>query len=188
MTTIDCRGLPCPKPVIQTEAALQAATSPFVVIVDDDAAAANVRRFAEGQGARVSAERRGPEHHLTIEPGPVQKAALARDLVVFLSSEVLGRGDDDLGAALMATFLDTLSHFQGELSHILLINGGAKLPVEGSPVLEELRQLSGMGVCVLVCGTCLRHFGLVEKLGVGRISNMMEILEILARAGRVLSP
>ena len=100
----------------------------------------------------------------------------------------MGRGDDELGATLMAAFLDTLSHFKGELSHAVFVNAAAKLTVEGSPVLEQVRQLEQTGVEVLVCGTCLDHFGVQDKLAVGSVSNMYAIIETLSRAGRVIRP
>jgi selenium metabolism protein YedF len=108
--------------------------------------------------------------------------------VVYIGSESVGRGDDTLGATLMAAFLDTLSHFRDEISHVIFLNGGARLAVEGSPVLEQVRQLEQMGAQVLVCGTCLNYFGLKEKLAAGKVSNMYAIIETLSRAGRIIRP
>ena len=100
----------------------------------------------------------------------------------------MGRGDDELGAALMTAFLDTLSQFRDGLSHAIFVNAGAKLAVEGSPVLDQLRQLEQVGAELLVCGTCLNHFGIQEKLAVGSLSNMYAIIETLSRATRVIRP
>ena len=141
----------------------------------------------------------GAEFHLTIEPGHhdtcgaeeppiVCSRTAARNMVVYVSSEGMGRGDDELGAILMEAFLDTLSQFKGELSHAIFVNAGAKLAVEGSPVLEQVRQLEELGVQVLVCGTCLNHFGIKDKLAVGSVSNMYAIIETLSQAGRIIRP
>ncbi|MBW2454349.1 MAG: sulfurtransferase-like selenium metabolism protein YedF [Deltaproteobacteria bacterium] len=108
--------------------------------------------------------------------------------VVFLSSEGMGRGDETLGGTLMAAFLDTLSQFKGEISHVLFVNAGAKLAVEGSPVLAQLQQLEQIGVKLLVCGTCLNYFDIKDQLAVGTVSNMVAIVETLSRADRVISP
>jgi selenium metabolism protein YedF len=108
--------------------------------------------------------------------------------VVYISSETLGRGDDQLGATLMAAFLDTLSQFKDRISHAIFINAGAKLIADGSPVLDQLRQLEQVGVQILACGTCVNHFDLKDKVAVGSISNMHAILEILSRAERIISP
>jgi len=157
-----------------------------------------VRRFVESKGARVEVAEHGGELHLTIEPGhhePVGEEPpivcsipAARDLAVYVSSEGMGRGDDELGAVLMEAFLDTLSHFKAELSHAIFVNAGAKLAVEGSPVLAQIRQLEELGVQVLVCGTCLSHFGIKDKLAVGSVSNMYAIIDVLSKAGRIIRP
>lgn len=196
--TVDCRGLACPQPVINTKNALQGVTAPIRVIVDNEAACTNVRRFAESRGARVKVAEQIGEFHLTIEPGDHELAneeppivcstTAARNMVVYVSSEGMGRGDDELGAVLMEAFLDTLSQFKGELSHAIFVNAGAKLAVEGSPVLEQIRQLEALGVQVLVCGTCLNHFGIKDRLAVGSVSNMYSIIETLSKAGRIIRP
>jgi selenium metabolism protein YedF len=198
LLTVDCRGLACPQPVINTKNALEGATGPIRVIVDNEASCTNVRRFAESQGARVEVVEQGGELHLTIEPGHhapageeppiVCSTSAARDMVVYVSSEGMGRGDDELGAVLMEAFLDTLSQFKGEISHAVFVNAGAKLAVEGSPVLEQVRQLEELDVQVLVCGTCLNHFGIKDRLAVGSVSNMYAIIETLSKAGRIIRP
>jgi selenium metabolism protein YedF len=187
--TVDCRGLACPQPVISTKEALAGASGPILVIVDNQGSCINVQRFAESQGARVYAEERGGEFHLTIEPGCTAcETALAKNIAVYVSSETMGRGDEELGSALMAAFLDTLSQFKGEISHAIFVNAGAKLAVEGSPVLEQLRLLEQTGVEVLVCGTCLNHFGIKDRLAVGSVSNMYAIIETLSKAGKIIRP
>lgn len=69
---------------------------------------------------------------------------------------------------------------------ILFFNSGVKLVVEGSPVLEDLRNLCGQGVEILACGTCLGYYELKEKIAVGEVSNMYNIAETMLRAGKVV--
>lgn len=196
--TVDCRGLACPQPVINTKNALHGATAPIRVIVDNEEACTNVRRFAESQGARVKVAEQVGGFHLTIEPPDHEPSAevppivcsttASRNTVVYISSEVMGRGDDELGAVLMKAFLDTLSQFKGELSHAIFVNAGVKLAVVGSPVLEQISQLEELGAQVLVCGTCLNHFGIKDKLAAGSVSNMYAIIETLSKAVRIIRP
>jgi selenium metabolism protein YedF len=195
--TVDCRGLACPQPVIETKRALEGASTPIVVIVDDEGSSTNVRRFVENQGATVRVERRDGEFHLTIEPDPTAEAEAppitcstgpAGSLVVYVSSEGMGRGDEDLGSILMLAFLDTLCQFKDGLSHVIFVNGGARLAVKGSPVLGQLHQLEELGVQILVCGTCLNHFGIADQLAAGKVSNMYTIIETLSQAGRIIRP
>jgi selenium metabolism protein YedF len=117
-----------------------------------------------------------------------ETSPIAGDVVVYVASEGMGRGDEVLGRELMSKFLDTLSQFKDDLSHLIFVNAGARLVVDDSPVLEQLRQLEGVGVKLLACGTCLNHFGLTDRLAVGTVSNMVEIVETLSKAGKVVRP
>ena len=69
-----------------------------------------------------------------------------------------------------------------------MYNGGAKLSVEGSDSLEDLKLLESQGVEILTCGTCLNHYGLTEKLAVGNVTNMYVICEKMMQAGKVVKP
>lgn len=210
--TLDCRGLACPLPVLKTREALGSSTEAFTVLVDNEAAAINVTRFAESQGASATAIRQAGDLVVTVRPGPEKMAGLggsacaddaspsipselltcsaapSRNLVVYIASEGMGSGDEALGRILMAAFLDTLAQWKDDLSHVIFVNGGAKLAARGSPVLDQIRQLEQVGATVLVCGTCLRHFGIEKQLAVGSVSNMFAILDVLTRAGRIIRP
>jgi selenium metabolism protein YedF len=195
---VDCRGLACPQPVLRTREALAETERPLLVIVDNEGSSANVSRFAESRGARVSLAREGADFQLTIEPNgaatadqeaPIEcDAGAATGTVVYVSSTGMGSGDEELGTTLMVAFLDTLSQFRGQVSHAIFVNGGARLAVTGSPALDQIRQLEELGVEVLVCGTCLNHFGLMDELAAGSVSNMYAIIETLSRAGRIIRP
>jgi selenium metabolism protein YedF len=196
---LDCRGLSCPQPVIQTRQVLEQPTlSRLRVILDNEGSCINVSRFAEGQGHSVTVERGEGLYHVRIVKGAggqaagtaevVCDAAAARGTVVYVSSEGMGRGDEELGRKLMAAYLDTLAQFAPRISHVVFVNAGVKLAIQGSPVLEQIRNLERMGAKVLACGTCLNHFGIADRLGVGSVSNMLAILEVLLGAQKVTSP
>ena len=70
---------------------------------------------------------------------------------------------------------------------LIFFNSGVKLAVEGSPALDDLRALAAQGAKILLCGTCLGHFDLKEKVAVGEISNMYAITETMLRADKVIN-
>jgi selenium metabolism protein YedF len=109
-------------------------------------------------------------------------------VVVYISSQFLGTGDEALGAILMRSFLKTLLDIEIKPSRLILVNSGVRLSSEGSEVLETLRTLSEKGIEILSCGTCLDFYGLKEKLKVGRISNMYDIAQSLLEADRLIKP
>ena len=61
-----------------------------------------------------------------------------------------------------------------ELWRLVLVNSGVKLTIDGSEVLEDLRTYDKGGLKILVCGTCLNHFNLLERKRVGETTNMLD--------------
>lgn len=108
-------------------------------------------------------------------------------LVLALSSNTMGRGDDELGSVLIRSHLHTLGDVTPRPDVVILFNTAVMLATEGSPVLEDLQALADAGTQIILCGTCLGHFGLKEKVAVGEISNMFAITETLMRAGKVVT-
>lgn len=197
MKKVDCRGLACPQPVLETKQALEKpGVDGIIVLVDNPGAKENVRRFAASEGYRVRVAEEMGVFQLRIEKGQKgpagekepegQPSVGLKDFTVFIDSDSLGRGSEELGKILMRSFLQTLEQSEARPKKIILINSGVMLACEGSEVLEDLREFSGKGIEILSCGTCLDFFKLKGKIRVGRISNMYEILDSLNRAGRVL--
>jgi selenium metabolism protein YedF len=193
--TIDARGLACPQPVILTRKGLEG-NAQVVTIVDNETTQQNVARMAEKAGYRVQVEKRADGIYLNIAKGdspmPETAAACATvpatgPLVLTIPSEFMGRGDEELGHVLIRAFLYTLGETQPSPDTIIFLNSGVKLTIEGSPALEDLRNLHDRGIEMLVCGTCLAHYGIKDKIAVGEVSNMYVIAEKLLQAGKVVS-
>ena len=106
--------------------------------------------------------------------------------VIALGHAGMGHGDAELGRRILTTFLRKSPAFKN-LTAVVLFNDGVKLAVEGSPVIAELHHLHEAGVDIKPCGTCLEHFGLTDKLAVGAISNMGEIIDELNKAEKVIT-
>lgn len=201
--TLDCRGLACPGPVLRCMDCLEKeAPQELAVLVDDPAALENVTRLLKGKGFDVSSAQELNTWTISARRDaaaaqaacPAGEAAVAAALApavdarttVFITAETVGRGDDELGGKLMFNFLGTLPELGSRLWRIVLVNGGVKLACEGHPCLEKLEALAASGVSVLVCGTCLGFFGLMEKKKVGETTNMLDVVTSLDVAGKVI--
>ena len=192
---VDCRGLACPQPVIQTRKAM-AESERVTTIVDNETAMTNVTRMAEKDGylAEVEEKEDGIFLHLsragrlplTEVVGVASAQGAEGPLVVLIPSDGVGRGDDELGRILLRSFLHTLHEVEPLPSTIVFLNAGVKLTADDSLVIEDLQALEGRGVEILACGTCLGHFGLKERIAVGQVSNMYSIAETLLGAGKVV--
>jgi selenium metabolism protein YedF len=119
---------------------------------------------------------------------PTTDSETERGLVYVISSSSMGRGNDELGWALLQTYIQTIHKVRPLPTKILLYNGGVRLAAEESGALNALRQLQEQGVEILACGTCLDFFGLISKIKVGRISNMLEIMNTICGAAKTVSP
>ncbi len=197
---IDCRGLACPQPVLETKKALEKLEGEEIfVLLDNASSKENVRRFAENQGHQVRIAEEKGVFEVRITKGKeqaksesvegkaeTQQCLTSSGFVLFVDTDSLGRGSEELGRILMRSFLQTLEQFESQPQKIILINSGVKLACEGSDVLEDLQEFSKKGIEVLSCGTCLDYFGLKKKLMAGKVSNMYEILNVLAQAGKVI--
>lgn len=107
-------------------------------------------------------------------------------IVIQLGHDGMGRGDEELGKRLMTTFLQVLGQADKTVAAMVLFNTGVRLACEGSPVLQELKDLEERGTMILSCGTCLNHFDLERKLVVGKASNMVEITDTMLNAEKVI--
>ncbi|MGN0009622.1 MAG: sulfurtransferase-like selenium metabolism protein YedF [Desulfovibrionaceae bacterium] len=197
---LDCRGLTCPQPVMETRTAIaDAAVDGIAVLVDNTAASENVRRFLENNGFAAAVDKvgdslwrvtgtRGCQGACAVtEPLPAKEAARGRTLV-FISTDTLGRGNDELGGKLMGNFIATLPELGARLWRVVLVNGGVKLAAREGKALDGLRALEQAGVRILVCGTCLEFYGLSEAKQVGETTNMLDIVTSLDLADKVLRP
>lgn len=193
MNTIDCRGQQCPQPVVQVRRQMLAApVTSLRVLVSDSAARDNVSRLASGQGYQVNIEPFEGAFRLELTPGERPAGTSAGTVngptVGFIASDQMGSGDPQLGQILMKNFLFTLTEGDKAPDLMLFVNGGARLTVAGSELLDALHKLADSGTDIATCGLCLEYFGLKEALAVGRVTNMLEIVTALQSAGRVIRP
>lgn len=200
---VNAVGEQCPIPVVKATRALRAMTEPgtLEVRVDNEIAVQNLTRMAAGNHLPVQAEKVG-EREFAVrmevthpkgeapmeEPTPACIPDARGDLLVAVETETMGRGSEELGRTLMKGFLFAVGQLPQLPKTILFYNGGAHLTVEGSPVLEDLKKLEAQGVEILTCGTCLNFYGLTDRLAVGGVTNMYDIVEHLATAGKVIKP
>lgn len=202
--TIEARNMLCPRPLMLVKQALEQAEvgTQLVVLLDNEMACSNVNRFLQDNGAApVVTQERGT---ITIRARKTQVSLAAPDAatyctpvglgqvvgptVMVFSHNGMGQGSEELGRILVQACVNALPEIMPRPQVLVFYNSAVQLAAEDSPVLESLRRLQADGATVLVCGTCLDFFKLKEQLQVGTISNMYEILEHLARAGKVIYP
>lgn len=113
--------------------------------------------------------------------------AASQKVLVLVTADTLGSGDDTLGSKLMINYLKTIKEMGADLWQLIFLNAGVKLTTQSSPVLEQLQKYEKSGVTILSCGTCLEHFGLTAQKKVGGITNMLDIVTASHLADKVIT-
>ena len=190
MTKVNAMGKLCPEPVIMTKGEIEKGASEIEVLVDNDIAVSNVTRLLEGKGFSVELSRNGNERKLTAKKtngnAPVKPSKRDELLAILVAHDVLGGNDKELGEVLMKAFLGCLSKLSHKPAVMAFMNEGVKLVLPESSACEYIKELEKSGTKILVCGTCTTHFNITDKIAVGTISNMFEIMEMITGADNTL--
>ena len=199
MKEVDARGLSCPAPVLQTKAILEETPLDEIkVVVDNAASQQNVERFLKSQGFETALSKDGDDFAVTGKgssaPTPSEEMRQAtqaepgeQKIMVMCATDRIGFGDDELGLKLMVNFIRTLNEMGPELWRLVLVNNGVKLAIDGSEVLTDLKAYEEKGLTILVCGTCLEHFNILEQKRVGITTNMLDIVTAMQLADKVIN-
>lgn len=215
MITVNAIGDICPIPVVKTKKALGELNGPgeIEVLVDNETAVKNVTKMAKSSGASAESEQLGEKQYrvlITVGEAAAQQLQSAKNsaaqpqgqdqqetaagcrtcvgTVVAVGSDRMGEGSEELGRILIKSFIFALTQLDDLPDKILFYNGGAKLTVEGSESLEDLKTLEEQGVEIQTCGTCLDYYGIKDKLAIGGVTNMYSIVETLQNAMSVIRP
>ena len=191
---VNAVGLACPKPVINTKKELDKIDNGIVVVtVDNDIAKQNILKLSNSLNCEskiikeekdlISIEIKKGEN-VIIEEKNQDKL---EDKCIFISSDKIGNGNDELGAVLMKGFIYTLTESKPYPKSILLVNSGVKLSTENYDTIENLKILEEAGVEILSCGTCLDYYGLKGSLKLGSVTNMYTIVDIMKYSLQTIS-
>ena len=110
-----------------------------------------------------------------------------KNTVILINDNGMGRGEAPLQQTLIGKYLELLLQHDQLPAAICFYTEGVKLVVTGSPVLERLSQLESRGVRLIICSTCLNYFELTDKVQVGIIGGMPDILEAQIKASKVIT-
>jgi selenium metabolism protein YedF len=108
-------------------------------------------------------------------------------IMVMCATDRMGFGDDELGRKLMVNYLRTLDEMGEDLWRLVFVNNGVKLTIDESEVVADLQKYENHGIKILVCGTCLTHFDLLDRKQVGITTNMLDIVTAMQNADKVIS-
>lgn len=197
-TTVDLKGKACPLPVIETKRIYDSLQSgeAVTVVVDNRLSGENVCTFVRESGGVADMHEGGGAWEIRVEkrtegrsgPAPEFCPSTPAGGMVYISSSTMGEGSEELGEMLLKAFINTLDTLDPLPAQVVFINGGIRFTTEPGPAVDVLKRLEQKGTEILSCGTCLNFFAKENDLLVGRVTNMYDILQLLARSPRVIRP
>ena len=116
-----------------------------------------------------------------------QQGETMENTIILITNNGMGKADETLQQKLIGKYFELIQQNDTLPSAICFYTDGVKLVVEGSPVLEQLKALEEAGVRLIVCSTCLEYFGLSEKVKVGIVGGMGDIIEAQVQAEKVIT-
>ena len=205
MIKVNAIGDACPIPVVKTKNAIRelGGSGAVEVSVDNEIAVQNLLKMAKQKEYEAEFEKKSnTEYIVTINVNggevsnakPVTKATVKSDeiklkeTIVVIDSDKMGDGDEEFSKTLLKGFIYALSSQDIPPAKILFYNTGVRLTTEGSASIEDLKVLEKAGAKIYSCGACLNNYGLTEKLSVGEVTNMYDIVSYLMEADLVIRP
>jgi sulfur relay (sulfurtransferase) complex TusBCD TusD component (DsrE family) len=109
------------------------------------------------------------------------------DTVIVISRNGMGEADQVLQHRLIVTYLTLLDEHNILPGAICFYTEGVYLAMDSSPVLDVLQSLERKGVRLILCSTCVNYYNLTERIKVGIVGGMGDIIEAQRRASKVIT-
>lgn len=191
---LDARGLACPKPVINTKKELEKIENGKVIVtIDNDIAKQNIIKLVNSLNYEFNILKEEKDL-ISIEIIKGENAIIEEknqpeleDTCIFISSDKMGKGNDELGEVLIKGYIYTLTETKPYPKYIVLVNSAVRLSTENLATIENLKILEENGTEILSCGTCLDYYNVKDNLQVGNITNMYSIVDIMKKSSQTIS-
>lgn len=184
MTTIDARGLGCPKPVLIAEEELGKIKEGIVeLLVDNEGSAENLAVFARNNSLYSETIKEDDHWRVKIVKGYACRPEISetikkssKEFLLVIGTDTIGK-DEELGRILIKGIFETMRVTKEVPDMIFFLNAGVKLTTVNEEVIYVLKEIETMGVEIFSCGTCLKYYGLESELKVGYRGTTNHIVE-----------
>lgn len=95
--------------------------------------------------------------------------------------------DSEFGMEMLDKFFHTLEKQGEKPAAVCFYTEGVKAAVAGSPIEISLKLLQRLGVRVIICETCLRHYGIELESAIGTVGGMTEIVKAISQAEKLVT-
>ncbi len=199
LEVIDCTGFSCPTPLVKTQKYYNNAqkNTSFKVILDNEISALNIERFLKQNDCDYEIIKESETCYLIYSDvakkqnlGSEQQDEKTKEItrLYYFASDIIGDGDREFGKIMLEGFIGNIKNLEDIPNTIIFSNGGVKALAESPNMQKSIQELTDLGVKTYICGACIEHFGVKDKLNVGIISNMQEVMTLLNNHDRIIRP
>lgn len=194
---INAMGQKCPMPVIMLKNTIKEIQSGSLeVLIDNEISKRNIEKYCDEKKFHYITTEENKVYKVNIkvnknigeEKIEIENSKRNKKNIVVIDSLEMGKGDEKLGIALLKSFVYTLTELETPIDTLILYNKGVLLATENSDSLEDLKILETQGTKIEICGACTNFYGITEKVKVGNITNMLNILTIQLKADGIIKP
>lgn len=188
MKDCDFSGLECPQPVVRLKKIVGNESGEALrITVDNLAAKENVLRFLKSHSItpREVLDLDGKfvivtEKIKSVE-GVEEEVEVTTGVTYIIDKDSIGKGDEELGKKLLVAFQNTLSEVDPLPKTLFFMNKGVFFTLDDSPTLTALKALEAAGVEIITCGTCTNFFEVTERVALGELGTMYDLLDLYNR-------
>lgn len=108
--------------------------------------------------------------------------------LLYINSNRLGEGKEELGQKLLISYLKSLLANKVKIDTIFCVNSAAFLTSENTESVEIFRKMAENGAIISTCGTCLEYYNLKDKLQIGEVGSMSFAIQMMQQADKIYRP
>jgi intracellular sulfur oxidation DsrE/DsrF family protein len=110
-----------------------------------------------------------------------------KSTAILVTSNGMSNAESELRTTLLSNYFKLLIEEEFYPNAILFYGEGVKTIAEGSAFVEVLQKLEEKGVNLIICKTCLNFYGLIDKVKIGKIGTMADIVHYQWNVDKVIT-
>lgn len=108
-------------------------------------------------------------------------------VAVIVNRNGMGEAPAELSHLLIKNYLTLIISEEKYPSYMCFYGDGVKLTCEGSHIVAELKVLEIKGTKIIICKTCLAYNNLMDKVKVGTVGTMLDIIDIQQNSTKIIN-
>jgi selenium metabolism protein YedF len=158
-----------------------------IIFIEDEITSGNIVKYAMSKGYQAELDRLEDGFRIKIEKrGCLEVIDKQKELLVLITTNKLGSGNEKLGERLMESYFEALIEEDKLPTKLVFLNEGIKLLIQDSNVIQSIKLLNEMGTRIYVSKMCIDEYQAGDLLKIGDIIEMGDIVGFMNSADDVI--